>query len=231
MEEMGEEQSYSKLEWFFYIVFIPLLFTVVLAGIIAQMFGYNVVGVLAKGLNQIPVVEKVIPDSIAPAPPTATEGKKTSGTNDNTTGELRAQILSKDKEIAAIKEASNNDKQTIRQLEQQIASLKQASAAGSEAAAADRKKQIQDVAKTYTSMSAGKAAPIIEKLTLQEASYVMLAMKPEERAAIFAKMDPQKAADLSILLKDMTLSKDADIASMQKRIQALVASLGNAKKK
>ncbi len=221
IEEMEEERSYSKLEWFFYIIFIPLLFTLALSAIIAQMFGYNVVGVLAKELNKIPYVEKIIPDAaVAPAkesadekPITTKEGAKVS--------DLEAQLATKEREVAELKKKAELDQQKMKQMEQKTQANQGPAAENKQKADEEKQKQIKNLAKIYTSMSAGKAAPILEKMAPEEAAQLLLVMKAEERSGIMAKMDPKKAADLSLLLKETSLGDDADPTVLQQRLLEL----------
>ncbi|WP_027414598.1 magnesium transporter MgtE N-terminal domain-containing protein [Aneurinibacillus terranovensis] len=227
-ESTEEERSYSKLEWFFYIIFIPILFTLVLSGIIAQMFGYNVVGSLAKMLSSVPVIQKLIPDSAVSHPNSSSQKAPTQ--QDEQAQKLKDELNAKNQEVQNLKNQVNLDQKKMQQNQQQIADAKASAATAKQAIDADRQQQISGLAKIYTSMSASKAAPIMEKLTPQEAVLVLKSMKSVDASAILAKMDPQKAADLSALLKDTTLTKDADTAALQQRIQNLTGALSKAQK-
>jgi len=220
MEEMEEERSYNKLEWFFYIIFIPVLFTLVLSAIIAQMFGYNVVGVLAKELNNLPVVEKTIPDAAVTRSETAADGTKTDE-KDIKISELEAKLAAKEREIEKIKKEAQQEQQKSKQLAQQAEVQQEADKAAQAQANEEKQKQIKNLAKIYTSMSAGKAAPILEKMAPEESASLLLVMKAEERSAIMAKMDPKKAADLSLLLKETSLHNTTDPGALQQRLMEL----------
>lgn len=221
MDEIAEEQSYSKLEWFFYIIFIPLLFTLVLSAIIAQMFGYNVVGMLAKGLNEIPVVEKVIPDSAAPNSKKTVQTGTISEKPDARVTDLQKQIELKNKEIDRLKEKAKEEKKKVDQQKETAATQ-----AAKQKAEEERLKEVKQLAKMYTSMSAGKAAPILEKMPPEEASNLLQVMKSEERSAILAKMTPKTAADLTVLIQKIKLGQMPDAqpeaqAAIQKQIQIM----------
>jgi flagellar motility protein MotE (MotC chaperone) len=92
-------------------------------------------------------------------------------------------------------------------------------------AIADRLKQATDTAATYTSLSPSVAAPILESLPLEEAVYDMTEMSSTERAKIFASMTPQKAADITSLLKSPGSVKDGDLADMQQKVKTINESL------
>ncbi|MBN6185828.1 MotE family protein [Aneurinibacillus sp. BA2021] len=218
MEELEEERSYSRLEWFFYIIFIPLLFTLALSAIIAQMFGYNVVGVLAKELNKIPYVEKIIPDAaVAPAKESAEE-KPITKKEDEKISDLETRLATKEREVAELKKKAELDQQKMKQLEQQRADNQASASEEQKKTDEEKQKQIKSLAKIYTTMSAGKAAPILEKMAPEEAAQLLLVMKAEERSGIMAKMDPKKAADLSLLLKETSLGDSADPTVLQQRL-------------
>lgn len=214
MEEIAEERSYSRLEWFFYIIFIPLLFTLILSAIIAQMFGYNVVGVLAKELNKIPVIEKLIPDAAIDRPPSEKEETKTDK-KDVTVADLKTQLAVKEREVNELKKKAKLEEQKAKQLQQGDAKASQ------EQMNEEKQKQIKNLAKVYTTMSAGKAAPIMEKMSPEEAGQLLLVMKPEERSAIMAKMDPKTAADLTLLLKETSQAVSNDPGVLQQRLLEL----------
>ncbi|HZG15082.1 MAG TPA: MotE family protein [Candidatus Bathyarchaeia archaeon] len=220
MEEIQEERGYSKWEWFFYMIFIPALFATLLGGVLLSLLGVNVVGKALSLANQIPYVEKVVPDTSAEVKPDQADKEN-----------LEKQLVTAQSELAKSKqtvtaietEAAKKDA-TIQTLQKQAEDL-QKMIEEKRASEEERQKQYADLAKIYTTMSAGKAAPIIENLTTEEAVTVLSKMKPEQRAEILAKMDPKKAADTSILIKDTVINEDDDIAAMQQRIQALTKAL------
>ena len=205
MEEMAEERKYSKLEWFFYIIFIPLLFTLVLSAVIAQMFGYNVMGILAKELNKVPVLEKVIPDAAVDSSAPAEDGNK-ADEKDSKISELEIKLEAKEREIADLKRKAELEKQKMDQVLQQAQKHQEATKAAEKKATEEEQK---------------KAAPILEKMAPEEAAQLLLTMKAEERSAIMAKMDPKKAADLSLLLKEASPEDLAEPSAIQQQLLEL----------
>ncbi|ATO47953.1 MotE family protein [Brevibacillus laterosporus] len=217
-EEIQEEREYNRLEWLLYIIVIPALFASLLAGILASLLGYNVVGSVKDWLNSVPYVEKLIPDD-APTSQTV---------EDNKTEPAKAQVneeATKSKQAAEQlqKEVSQKDT-TIAALQKQIVNL-QKTTEENRIKEEERQKQFQDLAKIYSSMSAKNAAAIVGNLSKEEAVVVLSKMKTDEQAQLLAKMDPKKAADISILLKDNQISKDDDIAALQQRVQILTKAL------
>lgn len=220
-EEIQEEREYNRLEWLLYIIVIPALFASLLAGILASLLGYNVVGSVKDWLNSIPYVEKLIPDD-APTSQTVADNKaeskesKAAQANEDAT---------KTKEAAAqLQKEVSQKESTIAALQKQIDDLKRTTEE-KRLKEEERQKQFQDLAKVYSSMSAKNAAAIVGNLSKEEAVVVLSKMKTDEQAQLLAKMDPKKAADISILLKDNQISKDDDIAALQQRVQILTKAL------
>lgn len=220
MEEIQEEKSYSKWEWFFYMICIPALFASILGGVLLSLLGVNVVGKVLGWANSIPYVEKIVPDVAQEADPEAAKNQK-----------IEKQLVSaqtdlnKNKhQVTKLQEESSKKDATIQDLQKQVQDL-QKMMENKKTDDEQRQKQFQEMSKLYTSMPARSAAAIVENLSVEEAVTVMTTMKPEQRAQLLAKMDPKKAADISILIKDNVVSKDDDIAGLQQRIQVLTKAL------
>jgi flagellar motility protein MotE (MotC chaperone) len=71
----------------------------------------------------------------------------------------------------------------------------------------------------YAKMNASKSAPILENLTLHERVLVLSEMKQVDQVKVLEKMNPIKAAEASIYLKDVVSAKDREIAALQDRIK------------
>jgi len=196
-EEIGQKKG--KLEWFLYMIFFPLLFTVILSAVLLQFLGYNVTGQLLTWGNSVPYVEKVIPgsnpksqeaDGANPVAELEEEYKKR-------IEELTQQLVQEQDKIAQLEAKMKEKDAEILTLNQESEQLrKQNEAAKKEQ---DNKKE---VAAVYTSMSPSKAAPIMEAMPLDQAVKILRVLNKDERGAILAKLDPAKAATMtSELLK------------------------------
>lgn len=220
MEEIQEEKSYSKWEWFFYMIIIPALFASILGGVLLSFLGVNVVGKVLGWAHTIPYIEKIVPDVPKEADPEA--AKKQNVQNQLVT--TQTDLNKSKQQITQLQGESTQKDATIQTLQKQVQDL-QKMMEDKKADSEQRQKQYQDLSKLYNSMSPKNAAAILENLTIQEAVTVLSTMKPEQRAVLLAKMDPKKAADISILLKDTTVNKDDDIAALQQRVQVLTKAL------
>lgn len=221
------DKNYSKLEWFFYIIFIPILFVSILTVTLLWFLDFDVKTNILKGLNKIPVVEKLIDDKQFNNPDDMTinnskeqlqqqviELKKSLDENSLTLTKTEQSVETKDKEIESLKQ----------QIDDLNSKLKEKNISEK-----SREQEISDLAKIYETMSSSKAADVISKLTTEEAVLVLSQMKTDSQSTILGKMDPQKAAETSILLKDNKYSKDKDISALQKRIDTLVNEIDKLK--
>ncbi|CAM2871075.1 hypothetical protein PASE110613_05225 [Paenibacillus sediminis] len=83
-------------------------------------------------------------------------------------------------------------------------------------------KEAKDIANAYASMSPSKAASILDNLSIDEVVYAMTEMSSDERSNIWSKMDPAKAADLSLLLKPRSTVTDNEVAQLQQKVNVIV---------
>jgi flagellar motility protein MotE (MotC chaperone) len=86
---------------------------------------------------------------------------------------------------------------------------------------AELNKKSNEIAQEYSTMQPNQAANIISNMSLQDADFTLSAMKPQQRAAILAKMDSKKAADITSSLKDFTITQDNQIKNLQDKLQKL----------
>ncbi|MFD0698977.1 hypothetical protein ACFQZT_33420 [Paenibacillus sp. GCM10027628] len=89
------------------------------------------------------------------------------------------------------------------------------------APAEDLKQQTDAAASQYAAMTAAQAAGILDNMTLKDEVFNMLGMKPPQRANILAKMDPKKAAAVSLALKDFQPVSSDNAADVQKKLDSL----------
>jgi flagellar motility protein MotE (MotC chaperone) len=224
--------SYGALERFLIWFLIPFVFTAVLLGVLFSILDFNVLSGVQRTLHNVPVIGNYIPEPVS----------KTNSA-DNTKGNVSVQNKDKDQEISRLgskvsslesdlKKANEADAakvQVIKDLEAKLKASDEKLAAKTQSDE-EYAKQIQQLANDYAIMSPSKSAPIIENLSTKEAVMVMNMMKPAERVAIFEKMDPKKAATISISLKDVVLAKDSQIAALQERLSINATEDPNSKK-
>lgn len=107
--------------------------------------------------------------------------------NDRKLEQLKLQEARVQGLIDEAKSRENNIKDLIKQNEDLLSQI-------------DAKKS-QKISQTYAKMKDSKASAIIEELPLNEAAEILFAMDSKDIGKIFAKMDAQKAAKLTEMLK------------------------------
>ncbi|WP_246552767.1 MotE family protein [Paenibacillus tritici] len=225
--ELEDEGSAGKLERFLFLM-IPIIFTLVLLGVLLTLFNMDIRQNVLAIANKIPIVEKWVPDpppdpaapgEAAENPPA--ESKEQAASSESTIKELKAQLTEQGEKLKKAEEDKAAETTKAEALQKQIDGLK--SAAATAAATEEEEdpylKKVKDLAKLYAGMKASKAAPIMENLTTDEMVQIFSVMSNASKSAILEKMDAKKAADVSIKLKETTNSTDMAIAALQSRLK------------
>ncbi|MFD2613005.1 hypothetical protein [Paenibacillus gansuensis] len=217
MESMEtDKSSYSGFERFLFFL-TPVVFTLVLVLVLLTMFNYDFKNSLLNYGNKIPLVKSILPDSKTPGTGTPEDA------GGNTVKELKQQLAVKEAEMLKASENIKAKDEEIKRLSAQIAALKTKSTTetANEGAYEDK---VKGLAKVYADMSPNKAAQVIQNLTLSEQVLVLSRMKTDEQTRILEKMDPLKAAEASILLKDTVKSGDLEVKALQERLDKYTKS-------
>ncbi|CAM4256943.1 magnesium transporter MgtE N-terminal domain-containing protein [Paenibacillus typhae] len=224
--ELENEESASKFERFLFLM-IPIIFTLVLLGVLLTLFNMDIRNKALEVANKIPVVNQWIPDpAVQPGSEAAEEeaaspNQEQAKSSESTIKELKAQLAEKDAQLKQINEEKTAQTTQVEALQKQIDTMT-AEAAAAEAATEEEdpyQDKVTELAKLYSGMKASKAAPIMENLTPEEQVQILSAMNTASKTAILEKMDPQKAAEVSIKLKETTNSTDMAIAALQSRLK------------
>ncbi|GIQ68642.1 hypothetical protein XYCOK13_14660 [Xylanibacillus composti] len=216
-----EKSSYGMMERIIGIIVIPVLFTVILTVVLLSLFGFDVSRSILETANQIPLLNRVIPD---PKPDDAlladdaADSAAQPAPKAEDLQELRQQIESLTLEKEAGEEQLKQREEEIRQLREQIQTMQDRDERAS-ITEEEYEAQIAQVAKIYSDMSASKAAPIMENMTLSERVLLLSKMKTSAQVAILEKMNPQTAATTSVALKDIQTVEDIRISALQERLE------------
>jgi flagellar motility protein MotE (MotC chaperone) len=207
-----EKTSYGAFERFLYLFFIPVIFTAILTIVMLSVFDYNVMNTFLKIGNKIPIVANMVPE-----PPAETAADPEVEVPDVNSEELTIMLNQAEEDLRKAVESSQQKDQQIKELQAQMTAL-QEQLQNKTLSDEEYLLRIQKLAGVYAEMTPSKAAPILENLTLNEQVLVLNEMKQENQIKVLEKMNPQKAAEASILLKDQVLVKDAQIAALQERL-------------
>ncbi|UUZ85928.1 hypothetical protein LJK88_22230 [Paenibacillus sp. P26] len=230
MAKVDTEQSpsYSAMERFLIWFLIPFVFTAVLLGVLLTIFDYDVMNNVLKAANKIPIVKSIVPapKGNAADPKTDAAGgtaqDKAASPAQDPKADLTAKLAVAQQELQKAETALQEKDQTIKDLQQKNSALEEKAKARTQSEE-EYTAQIQQLATMYAKMSPSKAAPILENLTPKEQILVLGMMKTDDRVKVLEKMDPKKAAEASIMLKDQTSVRDTQIAALQERLNQMAA--------
>jgi len=231
-EAAREKKEYGRIEWFFYIIFLPVLFTLILSGVLLTMLGYDVTGKLITWGNKVPYLEKIIPNPVLEAGEQAVEPPSSDRQIARLTQEISAlteKLQEKQAEVEKEKQESMAYQTEMKALKDDVTGL-QRQLEQQKQTKEMRENKMKELSKLFATMTASKAAAVLDQLSLEEGVLVLAGMKAEEQAALLGKLPPKKAADLSMLLKDTALSENDDIAALQQRVLALTGALAQVEK-
>jgi flagellar motility protein MotE (MotC chaperone) len=227
--ELEDEGSAGKFERVLFLM-IPIIFTLVLLGVLLTLFNMDIRNNVLEIANKIPVVEKWVPEP-APDPDAVVEttdepqaeSEEQAASSESTIKELKAQLAAQATQLKQAEEEKAAEATKAEALQKQIDGMKVEAAAVAAAATEEEEdpylKRVTELAKLYAGMKASKAAPILENLTTDEVVQIFSVMNNSSKTAIMEKMDPKKAADVSIKLKETTNSTDMAIAALQSRLK------------
>lgn len=198
---------------------IPIIFTVVLVGVLLTLFNVNVRNGMMDLANKIPIVKNWVPDPVlTPEQEKEKKLKEQEESAEATIQELKKQLAGMEQSVKEMTEQKAAQENIAKSLQAQIDEL-QKPQVPQEEEEDSYEKQIRDLAKMYADMSPSKAAPIMQNLTTEEMVLMFSEMKGSSRVAILEKMDPKTAAEATMKLKDAKPSKDMAIAALQSRLK------------
>lgn len=201
MDNAESEKSYNGLERFIYIIVLPVLFMLVLTGVLLALFDYDVKGILYSVGKKIPVVSNLVPEEEGLAGEPGSGGSPQQGGQNGVGGEEAGD--ERDDVIASLAQDVQQRDDQIKVLEDSVEKLlleQEAAVLSTE----EYRKQLRDLAAMYANMTASRAAPILENLTMPELVLVLYEMESESRGRLLERMNPKTAADASIQLKDIS---------------------------
>ncbi|MER1999871.1 MAG: MotE family protein [Lysinibacillus sp.] len=185
LEVVEEKPSFFK-KLFFWVI-IPLTFALAVLLIVANFTNTNIFGFADKAIEKLPFVKS--------------EQEQIENTTLNTEQivTLQAEIQEKEAQVTQLQTeldsaAKTNEELTIEmeKLQFEIEKLQREQQ--------EYQMEFQEILKTYESMSAKKAAPIITAMSDQDALRILSNMKSDTLAELFSKMSPEDAARYTKLL-------------------------------
>ncbi|PIH61259.1 MotE family protein [Paenibacillus sp. LK1] len=215
----------------FLMISIPIVFTVVLLGVLLTLFNVDIRNNLLDVANKIPVVKNWVPDPVLdPEKKKLEKSEQQVESAEATIDKLKAQVSEKEAELKAAKDATTTEAKKASDLKKKLDDAEKAAetAAQNPETESDYQKQIKDLAKMYADMSPSKAAPILQNMTNEEMVLLLSAMQSAARTKVLEKMDPKTAADVTMMMKDAKPSGDLALDALQSRLKKETASTSTA---
>lgn len=215
----------------FLMISIPIVFTVVLLGVLLTLFNVDIRNNLLGVANKIPIVKDWVPDPVLDQEKKKLEkSEQQVESAEATIDKLKAQVSEKETELKAAKDATTTEAKKASDLQKKLDDAEKAAetAVQNPETESDYQKQIKDLAKMYADMSPSKAAPILQNMTNEEMVLLLSAMQSAARTKVLEKMDPKTAADVTMMMKDAKPSGDLALDALQSRLKKETATTSTA---
>ncbi|RAW17023.1 MULTISPECIES: MotE family protein [Paenibacillus] len=215
----------------FLMISIPIVFTVVLLGVLLTLFNVDIRNNLLEVANKIPIVKEWVPDPVLdPEKKKLEKSEQQVESAEATIDKLKAQVNEKETELKAAKDATTAEAKKSSDLQKKLDDAEKAAetAAQNPETESDYQKQIKDLAKMYADMSPSKAAPILQNMTNEEMVQLLSVMQSAARTKVLEKMDPKTAADVTMMMKDAKPSGDLALDALQSRLKKETATTSTA---
>ncbi|WP_110929417.1 MotE family protein [Bacillus massiliglaciei] len=181
------EKKAGKFQWFLFVFVIPIFFLLLVTGIVLHFAGFDIADKSKETLSKIPF----------------TQDENQAKTNKDQTPEqyeknvqkLEEDLGKKNEEIKKLENIIDTKDQSISKLEAEKDQLKKQQA--EEADSSPEKKEedtLKEITRTYETMSAKKAAPILSQMSEEEALKILGTLKAQTLAKILEQMPPEDAA-------------------------------------
>jgi flagellar motility protein MotE (MotC chaperone) len=213
------EKPYSKLQWLFYIIIIPLFFTMFLVGMIFFFLGINVVDpALAVG-QKVPGLSAILPEP------------KEKIDSDQSVEVIEESLIDTEQRLSQSEEEINRLEREIALKAEEIEGLLnqieqfQSNSEEKKLTEEERLTKLRELATIYGGMSTSKSAAVLENLTLREAALIMQQLNTTQQSAVMSKLEAPFAANLTVVMKEMDIAEDPEIAALQERINLLMDML------
>ncbi|GLB59347.1 MotE family protein [Cytobacillus sp. NCCP-133] len=192
MEKMPEElesQKTSRHRWFLFAFFISVLLAITVALLVFILSGNNIFETAKEYSQKVPFLSSLFDEESSRSQEvmeTKLIGLEAEiKDREARISQLEGQLESKDLEI----ERAGLEKQRLEQEIDELTAIKE-----------ENKRAFKDIVRTYESISAKKAAPILTEMKDEDAIKILSNVNAETLASIMEKMNPEDAARFTALL-------------------------------
>jgi flagellar motility protein MotE (MotC chaperone) len=214
---MEERSIRRKIGSFLFFWGMTFLFAIILVGLLLKFMGMPVGQTFISLGNQIPVLKTIIPEAI----PLHVEAEEEDSSNywQEEHNKRVAELNEREQKITEL-----NDQLTASQKELEDLNKKQLELQGQldTKQSETTQKQMKQIAGIYENMSASKAAKVFEVMSLEEAAATIMYLNLEQQSNILGSMkDTQKAADITMIMKEIALIPNTNQLTINEKIQEL----------
>lgn len=215
MADAEIEKGYNGFERFMFVM-VPILFVIVLLGVLLTLFDVDFRNRALQFGQSIPVVKNVLPEPQVAGNSMDDDQIRTIKMTERIE-ELEAELAAAKQELADATSTKTTQESAVKDLTEENEALKQQT---EEKKLEDEEYQakITELASMFSRMMPSKAAPIVQNMTTDEIVLLFSSMRAEDRVRIMEKMDPAIAAEVTMEMKDSISVKDQQIAALQARL-------------
>ena len=218
-----EESKHRKIGSIFFFWILSFLFAIALVALLLKFMGMPVGQTFLSLGNKIPVINQWIPE--ATTIHAQAEEDNDPGNWKEELEKKEAELKEKDQKITELTEELSASQKGLEDLEKSQLQLQaQLETKQSESI----KEQMKQIAGIYETMSASKAAAVFEVMTLEEAAATIMYLNQEQQSSILGSMkDKKKAAEITLMMKDIALLPDTNELSLDEKIRVLAEEKQN----
>ncbi|MCL7746469.1 MotE family protein [Halalkalibacter alkaliphilus] len=176
-----KDRSYSKFQWFFLVICIPVLFAVILFIVILSFLGVDVVDKTKQAAADVPFLSSMVQEEEEIV--------------EVDVSMLDQRINEQEAEIVRLQQIIDQREEAIEQLENELRQLEEKNEIDVELQN-EAKQDLKDIARIYESMSTKNAAAIVSELSVEEALLHLSLVSVDARAGILSKVESELAAEL-----------------------------------
>ncbi|WP_080846445.1 MotE family protein [Cytobacillus gottheilii] len=195
----GNHNKTGKFQKFLYWFLIPLLFALAVMLLVLTLLGHNVFQVTKEYGQKIPFLSSLFSEeeisSMEEFENKVIELEADIKDREARITQLEGQLETKDLDI----ERAQLEKERLQQEVDELRAIRD-----------ENKRAFKDIIKTYETISAKKAAPILTEMDDAEAVRILANVKPDTLAAIMENLDPANAARMTGLLTAAKENEEAD---------------------
>jgi len=191
--EEKNSQEENKFHWFLMVVAIPSLFAVVIALVALSILGINIFETAKDIGGKVPFISQYVSE----------ENQPSTEEFEKNIISLEAEIKDREAKMEQLQSKIDSKDTQLKRMELEKAQL-QAQIEELTAIQEENKRAFREIVKTYETMSAKSAAPIISNMDTSEAVKILTNIKPESLAAIMEKLPAEEAAKYTELLTNET---------------------------